>query len=581
MEKKKEMLCKPVCSLILVIFLAACSVDNTYDLSKDIDLTMGLGSDGLALKLGNTEKMYLRDILKVEDSDLLDTLTTGDKKSLYYLVKTGNSTINVAVSSITPYQIAPVEVLTGVLYTAPNNIPNANFSEEKTVTGAASVKVDISGIQADVKEIHTIKLGNVNMSIQFSTDNNKFKLLANSGSKLKFPDFIKSTSFNNSQEYTIPDNATSVTIPIQSLEFPKDGTWGMTVVNNAIHHSGNIDIYGTFKVSTNGSVNLVQGETVKVKANVAFSQIAPQEITGLVSPAINPQIDPIQISGDLPDFLKDDEVRLSITNPTVKFIVGGQNLPVPLLFSGTLSSVKNGESIASVEIPESGKVSIASGIQSIYYFSQTASPFDPSGIAASSKTETVSTLNTLVAKLPDQIKIDLGNGNVTTDPSTEHKITLGQNYGATVNYEVLVPFQFNKGLYIVYNDSVDDMNKDLKDYQAEGLTVTATAANTVPLDLVVEIIPIDVNGAVISGISVESAAIAAGSSKTANPVESTLSIKLTPATPADVSRIDKLRLKVKASASGLASGEELLSTQYVELKDLRLKLNGKIIANFN
>lgn len=51
--------------------LTSC-LDDSYDLNK-VDLTMGLGSDGLAVTLGNTENILLNDILDTDESVKLDT----------------------------------------------------------------------------------------------------------------------------------------------------------------------------------------------------------------------------------------------------------------------------------------------------------------------------------------------------------------------------------------------------------------------------------------------------------------------------------------------------------------------------
>ena len=44
---------------------SAC-VDDSYDMSKDIDMTMGFGSKELQLNVGNSEKIWLSDILEVD-----------------------------------------------------------------------------------------------------------------------------------------------------------------------------------------------------------------------------------------------------------------------------------------------------------------------------------------------------------------------------------------------------------------------------------------------------------------------------------------------------------------------------------
>ena len=47
-------------------------------------------------------------------------------------------------------------------------------------------------------------------------------------------------------------------------------------------------------------------------------------------------------------------------------------------------------------------------------------------------------------------------------------IQLCRTYNSDMSYDLYVSFTFNNGLNIVYNDSVTGMNKDLKDYEADG-----------------------------------------------------------------------------------------------------------------
>ena len=63
------------------LMLTSC-LDDSYDLNK-VDLTMGLGSDGLAVTLGNTEDIMLNDILDTDESVKLDA------NNLYYLREFG------------------------------------------------------------------------------------------------------------------------------------------------------------------------------------------------------------------------------------------------------------------------------------------------------------------------------------------------------------------------------------------------------------------------------------------------------------------------------------------------------------
>lgn len=565
--------------LVSSLLTAGCSVDSSYDLSKDIDLTMALGSNGLALKLGSTQKMYLRDIIKTDESSLLDTITSGGNRGLYYILKGGSSSFDVHVNSIAPFNVDPIDIQTGVLFTATQSVSGANFYKDTLVSIGGILNAGITSIPVEVKEIHTVPVTNVSAVIRLSSDNSKFKVASYSNLKIKFPDFVKSTYFNNAHEYVATGTSSTITVPVDGFELPVNGAFGQKVVNGKIDQSGIFSINGDIRLSTNGTVDIADGETAKVIFNVAFSTITPQQITGLFDPSLSVNIDPMQIRSELPDFLKDDAIRFSVTNPTIRFSFNGQNLPFPLLFKGVLESRVNRQTIASVSIPQTGSVSIPKGSVSVSYFSQTSTPFYPNGIEAFATKEVVPDLSSLITKLPEQIAVDFNGGKVVADQRVEHSVRLGQNYGVDVNYQVLIPFQFDKDLQILYTDSVVGMHKDLKDYQAEGATITATALNAIPLNLVVQVVPYDIDGKVISGISVQSATIAAGTLDA--PTQTEISVKFTPTTPAEVSKIDQLKFQFTASASNLAAGEMLLSSQYVQLNNLRIKLNGKIITNFN
>ena len=244
---------------------------------------------------------------------------------------------------------------------------------------------------------------------------------------------------------------------------------------------------------------------------------------------------------------------------------------------------ENGSVMATASLPQSGKVDINKGQNSVYYFSQEGSPYDPTGIDPAATVYTVDNLSDLVRKLPDNIQVDCNDGRVNVKQGVLHSIALNRTYSGTINYDVLVPFIFNSGMTIVYTDSIADMNEDLKDYQAEGFDVTGEAYNTVPMELVADIEPLDLNGNVLTGITVTPATIAAGTGlhegeDNNGAVKSNITITLTAQNPADVSRIDKLRFHVTAGSEAQGA---LYSNQYFSIQNLRLKLKGQIIGDFN
>ena len=135
------------------------------------------------------------------------------------------------------------------------------------------------------------------------------------------------------------------------------------------------------------------------------------------------------------------------------------------------------------------------------------------------------------------------------------------------------------------------MNKDLKDYEADGLVVTANIFNAVPLDLTATVIPVDVKGRVISEIVVSEANVAPAQPKsvlaneaevTATGVETPVQITMKLTDPKALKRLDVLRLRIQAAGTQTAGQKAVLSSlQYIKVKDIRLKLKGQIVADFN
>lgn len=577
------------------IILGSCSIDKSYDLGENIDMTMGLGSNGLALKLGNVEKIYLRDILKVEDSAELDTLQSGAQKSLYYLVKEGNSNFSMTVDKIKEFGIPPVKVIDMTIYTPSTTITIPAGSQnipEVELSGSNNVNITMDNIPAEVTELRAITLNNWKASLALTSSNKNVSVKSTTPVVFRFPNFIftkkEGADDNDLHTYTFPIGSSGTfEVQIDSIVLPKTGKFGQMVVNHTISVSGVVSAKGTFKAVPTTTVTLQANVPLNVNINSTFPNVTPNTVSGIFDPAINPTTDPIKISNDLPSFLTDKDVALDIANPTIALECAGDRLPVSLTCYADLKSKKSTTTISSVRVPVASSASIKKGVTSVNYFYQSAAagPFLPKSTSYPSSTYlgkyVVPTLSSLVLSIPDEIGVDLSTGHVATDKSALQQVTLGQTYGASIKYTAYIPLTFNGGLKIVYTDSVAGMNKDMKNYQADSIAVTATAYNTVPLALAVDVEPMDVNGNVISGIIVTPAVVAAGTGDIASPATSEVKIKMTATNRALVSKIEKLRFRVKGSARDKANGDPLMSTQYIELKNLRIRLLGQIVGNFN
>ena len=586
-------------------------VSDDYDLDS-VDLTMGLGSDGLKLKMGNTEKILLGDILDLDESVKLDA------NNLYYLVEEGTTNFNIHVNEVSAsfkestietservldYNIAKEQLGDVVNQLSANaSLPVAAgiyFNGE--AKGYADVDVTVD-VPEEVSYISTADVKDMKVSLQMHTDlspNVKFGIDKVENFSIIIPSILQVREGSWPAGWTMKDNVLThqgaLTIPqdgvicsivadkvdTKGYGAPKDGklAFGKDANGRSVLQAG---IQGKVYFKSTGAFNLSTSDYADIYLTLSLgnsSKIDIEQVTGKFSPEINPTVDPIDIASSLPDFLNDDAVKIGAANPTLKFTADLTRIPVGLNLSGELTSVKKGAQgfTKNVSLPVT---QVEDKQHNTVYYYQSGKPYDPEypTLPAGAVQAKANNLSSLIEKLPDEIRVDLTGGKLSVQ-NKEYTIQLGKDYQASADYKVYVPFQFDKGLTIVYNDSTDSMSEDLEDYQAEGLMLKATAQNTIPLDLVATITAYDVDGNVVPGINFSEIKVPAGDGTNVN--EAQVEISATLDEPSLLQKMDRLKFSVKAANDVNGQVHELCSTQYLRFADVRLYLTGKVIGDFN
>lgn len=597
------------------LVLSSC-IDDSYDLDK-VDLTMGLGSDGLSVTLGNTEKIRLGDLLDLDESVKLDG------KNTFYLVEDGNTNFDVKVDKVhtnlnsttlkTNERVLDYEKARQQLASQGISIPTegvlpipAGQSFTSKAEGDAKVDFKVNDISG-ITHVNTLYLqGNnggapkVKLSITEKRSNSgiKFGISRLDKMHITLPEFMHVTQLSrgwtqNGRVITCQSIQFNASDPICEVTFdeaqlnasPVDGTLELTPEQLNIHMKGDV----TFKSSAAFNMGTNDYADVELHINMGNEGIDVYKVKGVFNPEINPENSVIDIKESLPDFLTDDAVVIKASNPTIRFDADLSSIPVGVQLGNEPQgrhielTAEKGTEQKSVNLPyatiENGKVN------TIYYY-QGSSPYDPAGqLIAGAQQKATPNLGTLIEKLPDQITVKMDDHRLEVK-NQEYTVELGRNYNATVNYNVFVPFTFDKGFTIVYNDSTDSMNDDLKKYAAKGIEIKAEAQNAVPLDLIVGIEAKDVNGQVIDGIKFNDVIVPAGPDTYDDhnePIATTAPITLE-ATLADeklLSKVDKLIFKVHAADNDELQSKTLVSTQYLRLATIKLRLKGGVTADFN
>lgn len=617
----KDQLAKGMLVLLAGWGMTACT-DDAYDLSKDIDMTMQLGTEGLQLKLGETERIFLHDILEIEDEPMIGE----DHNQMFYLIKDGYTNFNFNIPGITTWMdiacmVANQKVFDFADYATDHQQPgmsslvlpaNQVFATRGGIKGAdqmvfyqENIAKDVVSVKSIVPEHQTSQF-ELQLSVQTSDDSRMdFNLYEVKNMRIHLPYFVKCAKLGNGIRLEEATNTLIVSDRSQINQknlvlgsFVLDrvetkGELGLPVEEKegkrSLSITDEVSFDGEFAIQTGSSFTVKQGDYAQMKLEMILEgqQVGGRvafdidRVTGVFNPEIDPKVDPLNIKDELPDFLNDEAVVIKVANPTIRFDINLRDVPANIQFYGDLTSRKNGKILAQVRIPGESQTysALDKMLHNTLYFSKQATPYDPNGVVENSKRHTVANLDELVTKIPDEIRVDLSKGHITLKQDELQTIELNRNYGAKTDYTVYVPFQFNKGLKIVYKDSTNSFKDDLEDYQAKGAVVTAKVFSTIPLDLIATAVALDKYGQEIPTVKISEATIPAAGENSNEPAESELQLDMTLAEPADLSKVDRIIFRIEAGAN-TGSGT-LNSKQYLDVKDIRIKLKGAIIVDLN
>lgn len=606
-------------------------IDDSYDLDK-VDLTMKLHTDGLGVKLGNTDLIALADIL---DED--ETVKT-EANGLYYLVKDGTSNFNVKVDNMTTsFNDTKLDMNTPVLQyndvfeqlrdagipvTHGSTLPiPADFEMHGSAEGDQEVDFKITDV-SDVKQVKTIDLQKSKVALTLTEANQPASLNLGvtrlKNIRLYLPKFLGVTDVapgwelkeGNVLVYTLNggiynynrNNPEICSVYLNKVALDQTENKGK-VENGGIELTPNElnvtmtaeQVFFENRAGRELSMNVGDQASVRLDIKVPNNKLNISQVTGIFNPAIDPDNERIDVSNDLPDFLQDKEVRIVATNPTIRFHANMSTLPVGIDMRGTLTAVKeNGafENGATTKVVKLDKGVMEMGRDNyVYYCNQGNTPYDPEGAKAGAATvKNTANIGDLITELPDYLEVDLKNNQINVK-NEYYTVQLGRNYHVDADYSVFVPFEFDRGLKVVYNDSTESMHSDLKDLSATGtLEVMADAYNTIPLELLVGLKAVDVDGNEVPvEFNTAEAHVAPGDGSTytmngevkqRSGSEVMTPIKITAKLDDKdlLSRIDKLCFNIHADATG---SNKLVSTQYLKLNNIKIKLHAGVIADFN
>lgn len=557
-------------------------VDNKYDLDKDIDMTVNVGGEHLTIPAGSSDTAYLSKIIEVEEGDILqpDAATR-----VYHLTKKDD--IDVKPTTVKELTISSANTdltkeLVGTGSSASASI-TTDLEEENNLTAKAS---DIDEALIELGALGTETPASLTLVFEFlNTGNLTFGSVTAKNLEIQLPNFLmfKEGEVEEGNKLILNDeelkNAQKV-LHVIGYEFgEKAGEGEKPDENRTITIDGKVTMKGqvvTSGIGGSGSLTMTM--------HVTLGEMTANSVTGVIQPNIKAETTDIELN-DLPDFLKDEETRLDITNPVI-LLIAENPLATPVQIDAVLTPMKNNTQIEGKEVKigkgyDKKPIELAPNKKNLIALSRTGE----SSIEEATNVK-VEDINNLLETIPDDIEVKL---KPVVRKKDYYTAELGIAYEMPSSYEVDVPLSFEQGLNIVYNDSIQDLNKDLNDLDKVGLKnvkVILSVDNAIPLKLQLKAENVqikDVYGNELSAVKKtieEDKQYVAESTDGEKPATSELVLNLTSDDTAFLSKIDRICFKITA-VTGTTTGVPLKDTQWLKITSIKLSVPGGVNVDLN
>ncbi len=565
-------------------------VDNKYDLDKDIDMTVNVGGEYLTIPAGSSDTAYLSKIIEVEEGDILQPDAT---TRVYHLTKKDDisvepTTVKEVTVGATTTDLEAIEIV---------NNTGVSFSEAEVsadITTSGDFEATANDIDEALKELGSLRVKtpvDLNLTIDFNISGGDLTFNQVKANKLKivFPDYIvfKDDEGIQDNELILDEEVLSVngssytrTLKVEGYKFGDAADSGRKPnAEGSLTIEGNISMEGdvvTSGISGTGALALVP-KAVLEEMNI-------NSVTGVIQPKIEAETTKIELN-DLPDFLKDEDTRLDITNPVI-LLKADNPLETDVEIDAVLTPKKNNVNIEGHEVKigtgyGQNKVALIPGTN-IIALSRTGD-CSIEGVTENIKVEDI---NNLLETIPDDIDVNL---QPIVRNENYYNAELGKEYDLPASYEVDVPLSFEQGLNIVYNDSVQDLNKDLNDLDKVSLKnakIMLSVDNAIPLKLQLKAENVqikDVYGNELTAVKKtmeEDKQYVAESTDGEKPATSELVLSLTSDDTAFLSKIDRICFKITA-VPGSATGVPLKDTQWLKVTSVKLSVPGGVNVDLN
>ena len=520
--------CALISAVVLVSGISSC--DDRYDLDKEIDTTINIGK--LAIPLGSTDTIWMKDILEVNDGD--DFIQVDDRGN-YKLSQEDKISTEFTLDAITVPAIVP-EVITASInnFDVPDvpeiTIPgygnvgdikvpvqfSVSFDEQTDfVSESTEVPAEVEKInRAYVRENPQSEGITAVFAVDITGVPEGVTQLVLSNFHVKFPELlifseqqdrmISGITQDETGKWDVAVNSHIIEINnsqatfeldlrIDGIQAPEIDQLHQISINDHLGVSGHVSV----PEGAETTIDDLRNANVFVSSNLRIPAMEVYKISGkmnLETADFNQLIE----FNDIPDFLKGDDIRLDLDDIALSLDLEN---PIGLPIDVDLRITPYQGETAAVERRVSTSLHAEGDATTLITLVPKGKEDEYREKYPNRKIQGVNNLDELLSQIPDKLELEVPQATAGSDDASQF-VELG-NGNKTVNiaYSVDVPFSFGPAFRIAYNDSIDGLKSDLSDitsYNISSLRLRGETINTLPLDLQLNVEPYDDRGVRIS-----------------------------------------------------------------------------------
>lgn len=578
-------------------FFASC-VDDSYDLTKDIDMTITVGGD-LSIPGSGTEEFTLEEIMDLEDNSVVKA----DAQGNYALNKADTTETDVEIDPVHINAPASQPTTTTLDFNSPAATENVVEAEVNDVTTSFTFSkndvttdiVSLSSTGVDFTAYMTLKFEEQGSSVDQITLEKDFEIELQVENQTTPNSFI--FNLEDTENYGIKDGAAQTIVFLKDQTIHRGETLRVPVHFSGLHNfpegqglhtPGQFNL--TTKVIANGKASTTGVPAGNIKVNLVTSADVPaitlQSVTGIVDPKIDINVDPITVEG-VPDFLKDD-VNLDLTNPYIKLRLENGS-PADVNLKARMTWTKNGVFNEGFQIGTNinentdKTITLSGNATSEYYLSRISMENLPAG---AKNIVLGNDLYKLICNIPDEIKLTDVEAKALQHDTEVELGNDGAYYEVNTIYELNAPLQFGNELNIVYKDTINDWGEDIEDITIKKAVVEMEALNGIPLNFTMKAEAIDKNGNVYPNVHVDAIkdnikpglniAGQASGSVVSSPVELEITCE-----SGDMKDWDGLIISFTADMNGVEQNATLNKDMTLKLTRMRIRIKDGVTVDLN